>query len=141
MDEQPKPAPDWAAIRIDYETDPATMKALAERHGVGLWMIQYRARRDGWASRHRVPLSDRARLIGRMMTVLERHISKLEKETEMKDPTEKEVALLGTMARTLDKLISLEKANKSKEGKATPSRDMAVLRTKLSQRIDRLKGG
>lgn len=139
MDGNVETGPDWAAIRRDYEANAVILETVAARHKVSVWSIQYRARRDGWTPRLRVPSTDRTRLIGRMMAVLERQIAKLEREAEMKDPAEKEVALLSTMTRTLDKLIALDKANKATDGRSAPARDMVALRNKLSERIDRLK--
>ncbi len=48
---KPGRAPDWAAIKRDYETSPDPLWKVAERHGVTQSKIDHRRRREGWRSR------------------------------------------------------------------------------------------
>ena len=81
---------------------------------------------------------DRSKLIKRLFKVLEGQITQLEKNN-MAGSGEKEVALLGTITRNLDKLIDLDQ----KEGANKPSKkrksEFDELRKKLSDRIEHLK--
>ncbi|RUT31008.1 hypothetical protein EMQ25_09010 [Arsenicitalea aurantiaca] len=130
--------PDWAAIREAYEGRGETIPQIAERHGLKPWAVSRRARLDGWLGRNTMRKVDRARIIGRMFGLLDRQLVQV--ENGMKDAGDKEVALLGNMARTLEKLIALETAEQPKDERGG-ARDMKALRRSLADRIDRLKRG
>lgn len=48
---KPARAPDWAAIRRDYQTSPDPIWKVAARHGVTQSRIDHRRRSEGWQSR------------------------------------------------------------------------------------------
>ncbi len=79
----------------------------------------------------------RSALIKRLFHLLERQIAQL--ETNMDDFGDKEVAVLGSLTRNLEKLIELDLQEKSRSGKRTRRSDIDALRKKLADRIEQLK--
>ncbi len=113
---------------------------MGERHGVTVDHIIKRAKADCWTMRRKPSLS-RSQVISRMFGVLAAQIQEL--EAKMADekrtgPDDKEAALLSTLARTLEKLIALERGEKGQRADRA-QRDIRALREKLAQRIDQLK--
>ena len=98
----------------------------------------YARRRFGWPSRHQ-RASQRQKLIGRMFNVLENQIRQIE-SNEMNLSCDKEVALLGNLARTLEKLIELDTKQLSEQKpEAGENKAMKVLMEKLAARISQLE--
>ena len=130
--------PDWAAIRAEYKHGEEIVRVIAERHGVSCGAVNWRVRRDLWARRNRTGQVDRPLIIKRMFVLLERQVIQL--GVDMKETGEKEVAVLGRLATTLEKLIEIDDAA---AGRARPaqSRKMRDLRDQLAQRIEQLKRG
>lgn len=90
------------------------------------------------------PRSNRARgprrrgLISRLEVLLEKQVEQLEIGQNGHTP-DKEIALLGTLARTLEKLIELdENQSPPKPEKKTETAEMMQLRKKLADRIKNL---
>lgn len=129
----------WAAIRADYEADREPVKAVAERYGVTEPTLYHHAQKEGWIMRQSVRNTARPALIERMAKLLERQIAHLEKNMTPGD--EKEVGLLGNMARTLEKLIDLDRKEDGKAPDKKRDREIDVLREKLAARIDQLRKG
>lgn len=74
-----------------------------------------------------------------MFAVLEKQIERME-NTMVEDVEDKEIALLGQLVRTLEKLVDLDSKQVKDAGETAPktqseSREMLALRKKLSQRI------
>ena len=123
-------------MRVFYEAG-ATQQQTAEKFGTSRSAIGALAKRQGWEQRQ-VPAKVQPRsLTQRMLQVLERQIVKL--ETEMTDAGDKEVALLGNMARTLEKLIEIDGETRGSRSGDTQRKDMSDLRRKLGERIEQLK--
>lgn len=137
MDEMTSPrpaAPDWRAIRAEYESRQFLPTAICQRHGVSVAQLRYRREVEGWASINmRVPTQ--AKLVARLLRVLETQIKQLERE--MDTPIDKQASILASQVKTLDKLIELGASERNVE---PPSRrDMADIRAKLVKRLDQLK--
>lgn len=128
---------DWAAIRGDYENSKLTVDAIMEKFGVSRTRLYAVAQEEAWTPRQYFDRSGRRGVIARMRRVLERQLTFM--EAEMDGSSDKEVALLGNMVKTLEKLIELDAKDKQKEPGKQQSREMADLRKKLAARIDRLK--
>jgi hypothetical protein len=126
------------AVRFDYEQRrDLTLVVIAEKHGTTVNAISMAARRYGWNMRGSLRSADRADMIERLMRLLERQIAHL--ELHMQGNDEKEAALLGGMARALEKLIELDgKAGGRKTG-AKRSRDFDEMRKLLQARIEHLR--
>jgi hypothetical protein len=136
-EELEKPAIDWDAVRRDYEGRRGTTAEIARRYGTATKTLSTRATVGGWVRRNIRHSVDRSGIIARMFRVLERQIIQLEKD--MTQTGEKEVAVLGKLASTLEKLIDIDTAAKPQQPTAEVE-DMKELRNKLAQRIAQLKG-
>lgn len=128
---------DWAAIRAEYENTKLTVETIMDKHGVSRTRLYAMAQAEEWTPRQSFDRSGRRGVIARMRRVLERQLTFM--EAEMDGSSDKEVALLGNMVKTLEKLIELDAKDKQKEPSKQQSREMAQLRQKLAARIDQLK--
>ena len=138
MEELSKPAvrraPDWKAIRAEYEGREFLPAMICKRHGVTLAQLRYRREQEGWALiRSRRPR--REELVTRMLRVLARQVEELEKMTDM--PIEKRAKMLAEQVRTMDRLIEKGAAQRNVEPPST--KDMTDLRAKLVKRLDQFK--
>ncbi|KKB09032.1 hypothetical protein [Devosia chinhatensis] len=123
-------APDWKAIRAEYEGRQFEPAVICQRHGVTISQLRYRRQCEGWLSqRERRPKE--AVLVARMLKVLERQIRDLEMAKD--EPVEKRTNTLATQVKTLDKLIELGAAERNVE--PATRKDMTDIRAKLAQRL------
>jgi hypothetical protein len=136
--DNPAPGFDWVRVRHGYEVGRMTIKALCTKYGVTADAIQQERERSGWR-RRRIATPNRSSLINRMFRLLDRQITQLE-ETMAKSG-DKEVAVLGNLARTLEKLIEIDDAEQPKRSTKAHSKDMQDIRRKLEKRIDDLTKG
>lgn len=131
------PLYDWDAIRADYEDRTVKVMDLMVRHKISGSLLYGEATRRGWKFRRPSAIAARRTLIKRMRRMLELQIAHM--EMNMTGFDEKEVALLGNMARTLEKLVELDTKSKTKKPDNKRSKEMTQLRKKLADRIDHLK--
>jgi len=130
--------PDWAAIRAEYESGEDAVRVIAERHGVSYSALNWRVKKGLWLQRNRTGTVDRPMIIKRMFVLLERQVVQLGEN--MTQTGEKEVAVLGKLASTLEKLIAIDDAAASRP-KPAQGKKMRDLRDQLAQRIEQLKRG
>jgi transposase-like protein len=130
--------PDWDAVRGAYEAGTERIEDIARRFGVTRAALLWRARRDLWASRYTTRSISHAQLLTRLFRLLERHT--IEMDRQMTGTGDKEVAALGKLVATLEKLIEIEERSTANRPERHQSVDMAELRKKLADRIDRLVG-
>jgi hypothetical protein len=128
--------PDWPAIRAEYEDTPRTLDEICARHGITRSALSWRVKRYLWRGRNRTGAVDRPQIIKRLFVLLERQVIQLDKD--MTHTGEKEVAVLGKLASTLEKLIEIDTAAAGRPRPAQ-SRKMRDLREQLAQRIEQLK--
>lgn len=88
-------------------------------------------------------IPSRKLLIGRMFVVLEKQIERME-SIMPENSDDKEIALLGQLVRSLEKLVELDckhqgMAKDTKNSMAKNSRQMQDLRAKLNQRMHQLE--
>ena len=130
-----KPAgPNWDIVFEDYYWGRITIPAICRKHGISRGELLQRAARHKWKTL-RTHFTDRVILIGMMLGVLEQQIGHLE-EVNMTRTGDKEVAVLGKLATTLEKLIDIEDKSKAPAG---AGENMQELRNKLARRIENLK--
>ncbi|RYE81805.1 MAG: hypothetical protein EOP19_17810 [Hyphomicrobiales bacterium] len=129
-----RPGPDWEGAALDYLYARLTIAAICRKYGVSRGELLQRAVRHKWKTL-RTDDTDREILIGMMLGVLEQQIGHLEK-TEMTQTGDKEVAVLGKLATTLEKLIDIEDKSRAPAG---TGENMQELRNKLARRIENLK--
>ncbi|VAW22072.1 hypothetical protein MNBD_ALPHA11-1460 [hydrothermal vent metagenome] len=136
--------PDWLTIEADYRLGELTIVNICKNHGISVSALMQARSRYGWPPRNKKTPKDcgpagRKRLISRMFAVLEKQIERME-NTMVEDVEDKEIALLGQLVRTLEKLVDLDSKQVKDAGETAPktqseSREMLALRKKLSQRI------
>ena len=134
VDEAAVQGVDWAAVQLDYEQSNGSLADICQRFGVTEAQLRYRRERHGWTMRNEWGLRVLP-LISRMMRVLDAQVRQLEKQ--MTEPVDKSVALLGTMTKTLEKLIELDEAQRAK--RPAKRKEMSDIRNKLVARIEQLK--
>jgi hypothetical protein len=129
---------DWAAVRDDYESKNGTLPQIYERHGITAGQFRGAFKRGKWSRRNRRQV-DRSALIEALYRALEGQIMRLGSKAK---PTDiKEVALLGNLARNLDKLIDLERADAAGKSGTPETAEMRNIREKLAKRINELTKG
>lgn len=133
-----KPATNWAAIRHAYETSPETVADICVHYGVTVSALQWQRKHHHWPRRNGSVALQRPDLIARLFRVFEQKLDEL--EGQMGQTGEKEVQLLGNLARTLEKLIELDTREAIPKSNEHRPSDMADLRKKLTQRIGQLEG-
>ena len=126
--------PNWDIVAEDYRWGRLTIPAMCRKHGIARNELLQRASKHKWKTL-RDAGTDREILIGMMLGVLEQQIGHLE-TIEMTQTGEKEVAVLGKLATTLEKLIDIEDRSKPRVG---AGENMQEIRNKLAQRIENLK--
>ena len=135
----PATATDWPAIRAAYESRDNTIADIARLHRVSTKTLHNHAVKGGWMLRNPHRAIDRSAIIGRMFRLLDRQIIQL--EHDMTSTGEKEVAVLGKLASTLEKLIDIDNTETADKPKPGQGKDMRDLRNKLAARIEQLKRG
>jgi hypothetical protein len=146
----------WTEIRAVYEGTDIPLDILAKAYAIHPSDIYPHAEREGWMLRRErwaierknrrtpaglVPHYDRAELVQRLFRAVERQIGEIERRAEAVDPPapdEKDARTLGALARTLDLLISMEKASGDKPETAERG-DLDELRRELTRRIEGLR--
>jgi hypothetical protein len=127
-------APNWGAIREEYEGRTFLPAVICKRYGISLAQLRYRREIEGWLSaRSRIVRQDG--LVARMLKVLDKQVRRL--EMAVNEPIEKQANVLSTSVKTLDKLIELGAARRNVE--PATKKDMTDLRDKLAKRIDQFK--
>jgi hypothetical protein len=127
---------DMVALKADYHTVGMTMVAITIKYNISMRTLNLIRKFEGWQMRHDRAGGSRRRLIGRLFTLLEGQIAKLERK--MKTSTDIDGGLIGNLVRDLDKLVSLEKAETPPPEAKREPRDMAEKRKKIARRIDEL---
>lgn len=129
---------DWDGVRLDYESDALTTVGVCRKYGIGHDVLATHARRCKWHGEHRSNGLDRSILIRQLFGVLEKQIKHLE-GVEMTTTGEKEVAVLGKLAATLEKLLELDGKAATKRPDAAQTKEMQAFRDKLVKRIEEFK--
>lgn len=135
------------------------MAQIAQKHKVSLSAISKARQRKNWPSRNKLnntgaksthmlatrktKIPSRKLLIGRMFVVLEKQIERME-NIMPENADDKEIALLGQLVRSLEKLVELDCKHQgltkdTLKSETKNSRQMQDLRTKLNQRLHQLE--
>ncbi|WP_235974684.1 sigma factor-like helix-turn-helix DNA-binding protein [Stappia albiluteola] len=160
-DERTPPGPDdWAMARALYEIEGLPLTDIGARLGVSRGTVRRRVQQGGWVSRKATQsLLDAgepngvARMVSRLYRAFETEILRLERRL-LADPyegaadgpqadaaaeAEKTARTLASLARTLDMLIELRKAQP--QGTDEEARTADDLRQELQERLGRLGEG
>jgi hypothetical protein len=140
----------WGRVRQLYEQTATPLKAIGAEVGVSSAAICGRAAHQGWIrfagarkSQRQLPkIPSRAELIARLYRAFEKQIAEVEARfgQPSADEGEQDARTLGTLARTLEKLIELDRERTEDRDTEEPP-DLARLRQTLSDRLRRLAGG
>ncbi len=135
------------------------MAQIAQKHKISLSAISKARQRSNWPSRNKLnktnanslrmlatkktKIPSRKLLIGRMFVVLEKQIERME-NIMPENADDKEIALLGQLVRSLEKLVELDckhqgSAKDTLKSEAKNSRQMLDLRAKLNLRMHQLE--
>lgn len=137
MEQDPRSEPDWEAVGRDYQDGNGTRAEICERYGINAYGLQVRIQRHGWLMRQPRGPSARRQLITRLIIMFEEKVIKM--EIAPSEAVQKEIELLGNMAKTLEKLCELERAGGGAgQAPRMKERDLAALRRRLAKRIDDL---
>lgn len=169
MDETPdnQSGPNWLAIRSAYERGDGTIKALCKMHNINTKMLYEKAKTEHWMMRETRNVrgastpeekqtaeeekekavkdkgsTDKKTLISRLYSVFERQMAEFENnliDAHDTEVTEKDARTLGSLARTLEKLIELRGEAELDEKIAAKEVDIDRLREEITSRIERLR--
>lgn len=137
MAEEAQDGIDWLAVRAAYESGDGTLNGICARFGTTRGKLARRKHAEGWAPRRVGAAASRQQIINRMFRLLERQVRT--QEESMTQDGEKEIAVLGKLASTLEKLIEIDNAEPKVGRPKVESEEIKELRHKLAQRIARLK--
>lgn len=126
---------DWALVQADYENPGISVKAICTRYGISASQLRTRRELGEWTLRGRRRVRQPT-LIALMFRVLYRQVLNLEKQMG-DESNEKNATLLGTFAKTFEKLQELEKAGDT--SKSSDRKDIRDLRAKVASRLEQLK--
>ena len=155
---------DWLKIREAYEASGEAVTQICFRFGVSTGALYKRAKAENWPQRsaakkkphnkkntkqgskkgrEKLPNKvERRQLIDRLYQAFEKQMSDFESQNAlMADDgiNEKDARTLGSLARTLEKLIELK--NEEEGGSQTQDNEVDIerLREKLAQRLERMR--
>jgi hypothetical protein len=156
----------WDEVRRAYVETDETVRNIAAGHGIPLWRLHDRARRDGWPRRcpprpKTKPFADatidvRRRLVRRLFRILESEFELMEKrmQTQLEDPDkanlvpagerERDARTVATLVRSLDKVTEiaadLDRTSGGKPGSASADELFAEadrFRRELAERLSK----
>lgn len=148
------PATDWQAVRERVEAGREPISQIARELGLKPSQIYSRKRRWTKQAISRVvepcdipgtiEKPDHASMVGRLYQAAEQQISHMESRLQTGEASfdEKEARMLGTIARTLDKLMELAKSSQQQETEhheQASDGDIDTLRTDLAKRLELLQ--
>jgi hypothetical protein len=124
------------ALHIDYEGNVIPIRELCPLYGIGPTTLNKMVTLHGWRRRspRRVDPKD---LIGRLLRLLDARVREL--EAGMNKAGTIEVAELGKMVTSLDKLIIMRKAEAAAAPRPGRTREMSDIKARLIERIEQLK--
>ncbi|MCF6302108.1 MAG: hypothetical protein L3J13_02715 [Devosiaceae bacterium] len=140
-----KTQPDWGTIRDEYIAQKSRVADICLQHGISQSALMQRRLGENWPGRNKPRIPGRKQLVSRMFAVLEKQIARME-IAAMDGTDDKEIALLGQLVRSLEKLVELDTKQQTDLAKkdtqpTKPSRAMRALRQKVAKRITQLEEG
>jgi hypothetical protein len=130
---------DWDLVRVDYEARLLTLAEMEVKHGVSKTAIILHARAGKWIPRRKT-IAKRADILSRVYRILEELTQRME-ESLAKGESRYGTRDLAAVTRTLEKLISLNKAETVRKNDPPESAAIKRLRDKLADRIEQLNQG
>lgn len=129
--------PDWGAVEADYLGRDLNVEQILVKHGITKQKLSAERRDRGWRARRNAPLK-RSGLIERLMRLVDHQISQLEREHM--GAGDKEVALVGNLTRTLERLLELkDKKPGTETGPVASDAEIREMREALITRMRELE--
>lgn len=144
---------DWQKIREVYEAKQETVKNICEAHGVYAASLYKKAQEENWVLRNGARLrsrkadtqtengSNRKALIDRLYKAFDYQMREFEAHLTLAGDegiSEKDARTLGSLARTLEKLIELRQENEGQNENQNKEVDLERLREELARRLERV---
>ena len=126
----------WEEVGKDYNDIGLKMADLLVRHELTKGEFDYHRELAGWPMRNRSPVN-RDRLVGRIFSLINRHLAAMEKN--MNPGSQTDVAVLNQLVGSLGRLIRFEAGSAKTGAPETRTTDLEDIREKLVQRIEDLK--
>lgn len=146
---------DWKKVREEYERNEGTVQSICTFHSISRTQLYRRRRAENWErrkSRHSVGMPenedavnsspDRKALIDRLYAAFDRQMGEFESHLDGSPDegvNEKDARTLGSLARTLEKLIDLKQEEEGEQEDTGKGVDIERLRQELANRIERLR--
>ena len=139
-------ATDWSAVKADYDNPALPIVALLKKHHVSQWQLYTHANQQGWLRRTvRVPASAKKTAVARLKALVQRRLTELENTMERLGAeltaveNEREIRAMSLLARTLDKVLELERKHRARTAKRRGGRPLDdARRRELTRRLDAL---
>lgn len=144
---------DWQKVREAYEARERAVQEICDAHGIGPTALYRKLREENWplrnelgalrkGSRKKRPRGPkREDLVDRLYKAFERQMGEFEARlgaAAQAGVDEKDARTLGSLARTLEKLIGLRGENGGVDGNLKTEVDIERLREELARRLERL---
>jgi len=144
---------DWLKIREVYEAGEDTIRAICTVYRIHPATLYKIARAQGWKLRTNGRLKranpqkakqnqpDRQTLIDRLYKAFDRQMGEFEAHSNAAGDdgvTEKDARTLGSLARTLEKLIELKQETEGADDNQNKGVDIERLREELARRLERV---
>jgi len=155
---------DWLKIREAYEADGEAVTQICIRYGVSTGALYKRAKVENWPQRSKAKKKpkktnkirraaragekvsparvERRQLIDRLYQAFEKQMSDFEIQnasTTDDGINEKDARTLGSLARTLEKLIELKSEEEGDSQTQNQEVDIERLREKLAHKLERMR--
>ena len=155
---------DWLKIREAYEAGGEAVTQICIRYGVSTGALYKRAKAESWPQRSEAKKKpkktnkkrraaragekispdrvERRQLIDRLYQAFEKQMSDFEIQNASNADdgiNEKDARTLGSLARTLEKLIELKSEEEGDSHTQNQEVDIERLREKLTQRLERMR--
>ncbi|MEP3524510.1 MAG: hypothetical protein ABJN24_03705 [Hyphomicrobiales bacterium] len=144
---------DWQKVREDYEAKLKTVKDICAAHGINSVALYKRAQDENWVLRNGMRPkrfkdhnqlengSNRKALIDRLYKAFDCQMREFETHLALagdEGVNEKDARTLGSLARTLEKLIDLRQENEGQNRNQNKEVDLERLREELARRLERV---
>ncbi|MDB5507332.1 MAG: hypothetical protein JWR75_1970 [Devosia sp.] len=123
-------------VRHDYERGIGTRSEICEKFLITMNQLKWLVKREDWQRRSIHRVTARKQIIKRLFRILDHNLKHL--ESKMKTAGSPEVAMLGSLATTLGKLIELDTARQKSPRAKSATKDIEALRRQIARRIDDL---
>ena len=139
-------ATDWSAVKADYDNPALPVVALYKKYRLTKWQLYHHADQQGWLRRTvRVPAAAKKNAVARLKALVQRRLTELEQTMERLGAeltaveNEREIRAMSLLARTLDKVLELERKDRARTAKRRGGRPLDdARRRELTLRLDAL---